>query len=79
MKSLFTNFLVFLLLYSVGLSQSFSNKNAIATTDSLPVIYIPGIMGSPLYNDINDDDKLEDLEKAWIAIPPLQFLSLRLD
>ena len=68
MKFLFTILLVLLLLISVGLSQSFSNQNKIGTTDSLPVIYIPGIMGSPLYNDLNDDDELIWDEKAWIGI-----------
>ena len=56
MKSMTTSLLVFLLLGYVGLPQSVSSRNEISTTDSLPVIYIPGIMGSPMYNDVNNDD-----------------------
>jgi len=79
MKSLCISLLVFLLLYSIAIPQSSLNPSSNKTTvysDSLPVIYIPGIMGSPLYNDINDDNKLEELEKAWIGP---EFLSLFLD
>jgi len=76
MKSFSLSLFLFILLHSISLSQSISSKNEIATNDSLPVIYIPGIMGSPLYNDANDDDILEDLEKAWI-LP--QFWTLLLD
>jgi len=63
---------IILLLNSFIFSQS-------AQLDSLPVIYIPGIMGSPLYNDLDDDNYLEDGEKAWIKEPFLEFLSIRLD
>ena len=75
MKFLITSLLVFLLLGSISLSQTVSSKNEISTTDSLPIIYIPGIMGSPLYDDFFNDDKLVDFEKAWIGP---QFLSTRL-
>lgn len=40
--------------------------------DSLPVIYVPGIMGSPLYDDLNNDNQLIPDEKAWFGI---QFFS----
>ncbi len=33
-----------------------------------PVIFIPGIMGSPLYNDINDPGHLTDNERVWIKV-----------
>ena len=72
MKYFFSFLLVIHLFNSIGFSQT-------SQPDSLPVIYIPGIMGSPLYNDLDDDDKLDDGEKAWIKEPFLQFLSLRLD
>ena len=71
MKHLHNCLIVTLFINSFCFSQ-------ISQPDSLPVIYIPGIMGSPLYNDIDDDDKLEDGEKAWIKEPYLQFLSTRL-
>ena len=78
MKSIFTILLIVLLFTSIGLTQSLNqnNKNKALSLDSLPVIYIPGIMGSPLYNDANDDDILEDLEKAWIGV---QFWTTLLD
>ena len=31
-----------------------------------PVIFIPGIMGSALYDDTNNDDHLTDFERIWI-------------
>jgi len=59
MKCLILSLVAFIMLNSYSLSQSGFSKQGITTTDSLPVIYIPGIMGSPLYNDLNDDNKLE--------------------
>jgi len=53
-----------------------SSWGGTSTPDSIPVIYIPGIMGSPMYNDLNDDDKLTWNEKAWIG---LEFGSMHLD
>ena len=79
MKSLFTNLFPILLFIPFGFSQSLPNQtkaNDALTLDSLPVIYIPGIMGSPMYDDLNNDDILEDFEKAWIG---LQYFSMRLD
>lgn len=78
MKSLYTFLFVFLLLNSIAFPQTSSHQSRrteIASSDSLPVIYIPGIMGSPLYDDFFNDDKLVDFEKAWIGP---QFLSTRL-
>ena len=72
MKYFFSFLFAFLFFNSIGFSQT-------AQPDSLPVIYIPGIMGSPLYNDLDDDDMLEDGEKAWIKEPFLQFFRVRLD
>jgi photosystem II stability/assembly factor-like uncharacterized protein len=31
-----------------------------------PVIILPGIMGSPLYNDANHDQNLTDFERDWV-------------
>jgi len=39
-----------------------------AASEITPVIYVPGIMGSPLYDDINNNDKLIPDEKAWMGI-----------
>jgi pimeloyl-ACP methyl ester carboxylesterase len=64
-----TTFLIILLFNSIGFSQSLWNSNnEISSPDSIPVIYIPGIMGSPLYDDINNDNKLTIDEKAWMGI-----------
>ena len=70
MKYLYMSLLIVLLFNSFGLSQTLlnqSNRGEISSPDSIPVIYVPGIMGSPMYNDVNDDDKLIWEEKAWIG------------
>jgi hypothetical protein len=62
--------LIFLLFISIGFPQNLryqNSKSEISSLDSIPVIYIPGIMGSPLYDDINNDDKLTINEKAWMG------------
>ena len=38
----------------------------IENEDKTPIIFIPGIMGSPLYQDNNNDNHLSDNEKAWV-------------
>jgi len=35
--------------------------------NATPVIYVPGIMGSPLYDDINNNNLLTIDEKAWFG------------
>jgi hypothetical protein len=63
--------LIILLFNSIGFSQTSweqSDKNKASSPDSIPVIYVPGIMGSPLYDDINNDNKLTIDEKAWMGI-----------
>jgi len=78
MKSLYTFFLIVLLFYSIGFPQTSwkqSNKKEASSLDLTPVIYVPGIMGSPMYDDYNNDDKLTDLEKAWFGV---RFLNMRL-
>jgi len=70
--------LIILLFNSIGFPQTSwkqSNKNEASSLDSLPVIYIPGIMGSPMYDDINNDDKLTIDEKAWFGV---RFLRMNL-
>jgi len=62
--------LIVSLFNSIGYPQTLwnqSNRSEISSPDSIPVIYVPGIMGSPMYNDVNDDDKLIWEEKAWIG------------
>ena len=69
MKSVYKSVLFILLFNSIGFSQSLWNsQNEISTLDSIPVIYVPGIMGSPLYDDINNDNKLTIDEKAWLGV-----------
>ena len=49
MKFLYTSLLIALLFNSFGFSQTYlnqNNRNEALSLDSLPVIYIPGIMGS---------------------------------
>ena len=60
MKLIYTYLFVLFFFHCSSFSQT-------AQLDSLPVIYIPGIMGSPMYNDLNDDNKLTWNEKAWIG------------
>jgi len=63
--------LIILLFNSIGFPQRMWNQNSrseISTLDSIPVIYVPGIMGSPLYDDINNDNKLTIDEKAWLGV-----------
>jgi len=61
-------------LYKTGIIILLSNVLSFPQSlDSLPVIYIPGIMGSPLYDDINYNNLLIADEKAWFGI---QFPSL---
>ncbi len=78
MKSSCSFLIVFLLLCTCTFLYSSPGRfisNRVLSTDSLPVIYVPGIMGSPLYDDANDDDKLVAEEKAWIG---LEFVNLLL-
>ena len=51
-------------------------------TEKTPIIFVPGIMGSPLYQDGNNDNHLTALEKAWfdkLTLPNLAFLLLDAD
>lgn len=68
------------------------NKKITITTRRVPIIFIPGIMGSPLYDDLNYDHHLFDSslsifnERIWIDPSRLEngfqqryLLALRLD
>jgi hypothetical protein len=71
MKSLIISVLIIFLFSSIGQSQSYkyqSNNNESSSDSLTPVIYVPGIMGSPLYDDINDNNRLVIEEKAWMGI-----------
>ena len=46
-----------------------------AALDITPVIFIPGTMGSPLYDDVNNNNRLTLDEKAWFGP---EFLHIRL-
>ncbi|NWG27029.1 MAG: alpha/beta fold hydrolase [Ignavibacteriaceae bacterium] len=68
MKFLKAILIVFLSLHSMSISQiDLDNRNT-STTDLLPIIYVPGIMGSPLYDDLNNNNQLIPDEKAWFGI-----------
>jgi hypothetical protein len=68
MKNLLKFLFVIILLSSITFSQDSHNITRKSTDNIIPVIYIPGIMASPLYDDINNDDKLTVNEKAWVGI-----------
>jgi hypothetical protein len=58
---------IILFICSIIFPQAFNSKlkqNSIST----PVIYVPGIMGSPLYDDINYNNQLVPDEKAWFGM-----------
>ncbi len=57
-------FLYFIILTNL-LFNTFCFSQAL---DSLPVIYVPGIMGSPLYDDLNNNNQLIPDEKSWFGI-----------
>ena len=84
MKSLYTSLLIVLLINLIGFPQTSWKQGTgslqgseidNAVLEITPVIYVPGIMGSPMYDDINNDDKLADLEKAWFGF---KYFSMRL-
>lgn len=60
-KTVIIIFVFFLLYYPAIFSQIMSSSNTI------PVIYVPGIMGSPLYDDVNNNNVLVPDEKAWFG------------
>ena len=69
MKSFSTSLFIFLLFSLIVFPQSLLDekpikKKALVIT---PVIFIPGIMGSPLYDDLNNNNKLTSGEKAWFG------------
>jgi pimeloyl-ACP methyl ester carboxylesterase len=71
MNYLSPSLLLIILWSSIGVSQTPENQNAGKNPSSLvltPVIYVPGIMGSPLYDDINNNNRLTVDEKAWLGI-----------
>ncbi|MBV6421661.1 MAG: hypothetical protein DAHOPDDO_02942 [Ignavibacteriaceae bacterium] len=57
-------FILFISLFSNPQSFESSSRQTLIST---PVIYVPGIMGSALYDDINYDNKLIADEKAWFG------------
>jgi len=54
-----------------------------SSSPKVPIIIVPGIMGSPLYNDANNDSILTENERVWISttlVPnPGQLVQLLLD
>jgi hypothetical protein len=45
----------------------------------LPIIIVPGIMGSPLFNHINGGDALTEPERSWVVVSRLGELDLAED
>ncbi len=63
-------FFVIFISISTLLPQTWKSneKTAKSFSNLTPVIYIPGIMASPLYDDVDDNNKLISDEKAWVGI-----------
>jgi pimeloyl-ACP methyl ester carboxylesterase len=77
MKSLYLLILIILIFNCNSRTQNLLKQGAgslqvseigNAASEVTPVIYVPGIMGSPLYDDINNNHKLTIDEKAWMGI-----------
>ena len=74
MKSLFVLLLIVLLSSSIILSNDIIKQGEEnpgehkVSSDLTPIIFVPGIMGSPLYDDVNNDNHLTFDEKAWFGI-----------
>lgn len=69
MKKVYCTLLIFLISFSSGYSQNNeSSMNRALSSTFTPVIYIPGIMASPLYDDRNNNGMLETNERAWLGI-----------
>lgn len=49
-------------------TRKHSGQTGKPVSDLTPVIYVPGIMASPLYDDVDDNNRLELAEKAWVGI-----------
>ncbi|HVO75025.1 MAG TPA: alpha/beta fold hydrolase [Ignavibacteriaceae bacterium] len=70
MKNLYIVLFIILVFNSNFFSQKLKNQILREKTSSsilTPVIFLPGIMGSPLYDDENNNNKLEIDEKAWFG------------
>ncbi|MFH1866782.1 MAG: alpha/beta fold hydrolase [Patescibacteria group bacterium] len=50
------------------LSWSFANEIDTSFMGTTPVVIVPGIMGSPLYNNTSDLDHLDGGERIWVDI-----------
>jgi hypothetical protein len=58
--------------WAVGYSTSKSEPK-------IPIIIVPGIMGSGLFNDANGDGVLPESERSWVVAPRLNELQLAED
>ncbi len=67
MRKLYGSLSVILFICSIIFPQTI-NSGLQQSSISTPVIYVPGIMGSPLYDDINNNNHLVIDEKAWFGI-----------
>ncbi|MBK9097377.1 MAG: T9SS type A sorting domain-containing protein [bacterium] len=66
MRKLYRSLSIILFACSIIFPQKFHSRFK-QYTISIPVIYVPGIMGSPLYDDINNNNLLTTDEKAWVG------------
>lgn len=74
MRKLYDSVSLFLLLFFCSIIRPQTIDSGLKQTFiSTPLIYVPGIMGSPLYDDINNNNLLLPDEKAWFGV---QFPSL---
>jgi pimeloyl-ACP methyl ester carboxylesterase len=70
LKYLYISVLVIYLFNATGFSQIVQNQSIDVKPSSsnfTPVIFVPGIMGSPLYDDVNYNNMLVFEEKAWFG------------
>lgn len=71
MKILLQVLSIIIAMNSISSPQTFrkyNNKKEMFHSDLVPVIFVPGIMASPLYDDLNNNDKLTLNEKAWVGV-----------
>ena len=70
MKFFYKSFLIVLFFNTFVFFQNSlgeTNKDNASSLEITPAIFIPGIMGSPLYDDLNNNNKLTTDEKAWFG------------
>ncbi len=70
MKHLFRVLLLIAAFDSIAFPQTVLKQNDKRgkAIETIPLIYIPGIMASPLYDDVDNNNRLVFEERAWLGI-----------